>query len=191
MNWHERKLRRLSLSNSKITYLNVQLYGLSGRPHPALQNISTTQDVKKLRLHLKFLTCDIYTNDRKSIDQPSISPACDLCDSPTDSIEHALVSCKATAEVRSRLFPELMNAVAQVHPISQILQSHPSASTLTQFVLDCTSFNLHDSIRVPVHNPGISAVYRVYRDWCFAISSERSRLLKALPKVKAKTTRAA
>ena len=189
MVWHEKKLRRLSLSNSKMIYLNVQLYGLSGRPHPALQNICTTQDAKKLCLNPKFLTCDILTNERKSIDQPSISPACDLCDAPTDSIKHVLVSCRATSDVRSRLLPELMNAVAQVQPMCQILQSHPPASTLTQFVLDCTSFNLHDSIRVPVHNPGISAIYRVSRDWCFAVISERSRLLKDLVKVKAKTTK--
>ena len=40
-----------------MKYLNVQLSGLTGAPHPALRNISTTQDVKKLRHHLKFLTC--------------------------------------------------------------------------------------------------------------------------------------
>ena len=189
--WHEQKLRRLSLSNSKMAYLNVQLYGLSGRHHPALHHILTTQDAKKLRLHLKFLTSDILTNERMSLDQPSISPACVLCDAPIDSLEHVLVSCRATADVRDRLFPELMNTVAQVQPMSHILLSHPPASTLTQFVLDCTSFNLPDSIRVPVHNPGISAIYAVSRDWCFAVSSERSRLLKNLAKMKAKTTRTA
>ena len=84
---------------------------------------------------LKFLTCDILTNERKSIDQPSVSPACDLCDAPTDSIEHVLVSCGATSDVRNRLFPELMNVVAQVQPMSQILQTHPPASTLTQLSL--------------------------------------------------------
>ena len=63
MIWHEKKLRRLSLSNSKMTYLNVELHGLSGRPHPILKNVCTTQDARKPRLHLKFLTCE-----RKSID---------------------------------------------------------------------------------------------------------------------------
>ena len=53
--WHERMQRSSSLCNSKMTYLNVQLHGLSGRPHPALQHVYNTQDVKKLRLHLKFL----------------------------------------------------------------------------------------------------------------------------------------
>ena len=178
--WHERKLRSLSLRNSKMAYLNIQLHGLSGRPHSVLQSIRTTQDAKKLRLHLKFLTCDILTNERRSLDQPGVSPACDLCDDPIDSIEHALVSCKSTADIRGRLFPELMNTVAKVQPMSKILQYHPPAPILTQFVLDCTSFNLPDDIRIPVHNPGVTTVHSVCRDWCYAVGSERSRLLKAL-----------
>ena len=77
--WHEQELRRTAENNSKMKYLNVQLAGLSGRPHPAVQNISTTHEVKKLRLHLKFLTCDYLTNERIFIDRPTISPACVLC----------------------------------------------------------------------------------------------------------------
>jgi hypothetical protein len=171
-----------------MKYLNVQLLGLSGRPHPVANNILTTQDAKKLRLHLKFLTCDFLTNERLSIDQPTISPACRLCNAPTDSIEHVMVSCLATSEVRSRLIPEIMNAVAQIQPMCQLLKYHPPPNILTQFILDCTSFNLPDSIRIPMHNPGISAIYKISRDWCFSVSSERSRLLKNLAEMKAKTT---
>ena len=36
MVYYERKLRKESLSNSKMTNLNVQLSGHSGHPHPAL-----------------------------------------------------------------------------------------------------------------------------------------------------------
>ena len=128
--------------------------------HPVLHNISTTQDAKKLCLYLKFLTIDYLTYERMSIGQPTISPACKLCNAPIDSIEHVMVSCLATSEVRSRLFPELMNEVAKVQPMCSILQCHPSPSILTQFILDCTSFNLPDSIHIPMHNPGISAIYK-------------------------------
>ena len=165
-----------------MVYLNIQLHGLSGRPHSVLQNIHTTQGAKKLRLHLKFLTFDILTNERKSLDQPGVSPACDFCDDPIDSTEHALVSCKARVDIRRRLFPELMNMVAKVQPMSKILQYLPPASILAQFVLDCTSVNLPEDIRIPVHNPGVSTVNGVCRDWCYAVASERSRLLRALKK---------
>ena len=180
--WYEKELRRLSLSNSKMQYLNVQLAGLSGAPHPCLHNIITTQDVKRLRLHLKFLSGDFLTNERLNLDQPNISPACKLCHAPVESSAHVLVVCRATQEVRSRLMPDLMNTVAQVQPTCELLQYQPSAPILTQFLLDCTSLNLPDSFRVPAHNPDISAIYTVSRDWTFAISSERSRLLKLLKK---------
>ena len=178
--WFENYLRRLSIGNSKMKYLNVQISGLTGASHPALHNISTTQDAKKLRLHLKFLTCDFLTNERLSNDQPNLSPACSLCDHPVESIEHVLVACNATSEVRSRLLPNLMNVVANVQPKCGILLYNPPASILTQFILDCTSLNLPDSIRIPLHNPGISAIYKISRDWCFAASSERSSCLKSL-----------
>ena len=167
-----------------MTYLNVQVHGLSGRPHAALQNICSTQDAKKLRLHLKFLTCDYLTNDRLAYDQPGRSAACSLCGSP-DSIKHVLVTCRSTDSVRSRLLPELLNVVVHVQPNCMILNGQQSPDTLAQFVLDCTSFNLPDSVRIPYHNPGTSEIFRVSRDWCYGISSERSRLLKLM---RAKTT---
>ena len=178
--WQEKVLRARSEENSKMKYLNVQLSGLSGRPHPVLQNIHTTQDVKKLRIQLKFLTCDFLTNDRIAMDRPSVSHLCDLCLDSRDTIEHVLASCIATAEVRRRLFPELLNTVAQVQPMCSILLCNPPPSILTQFVIDCTSLNLPSSYRVPAHNPNISKICKISRDWCFAISSERSRLLKQL-----------
>ena len=178
--WHEEDLRRKAARNSKMKYLNVALCGLSGRPHPALQNIYTTQEAKKLRLHLKFLTGDFLTNERLSLDNPSVSPACTLCQAPTDSIEHVLVVCRATSEVRKRLLPELLNTVARVQPMSQILLNNHPASILTQFVLDCTSINLPETIRVPAHNPGTSDIFSVSRAWCFAVSNQRSRLLRNL-----------
>ena len=168
-----------------MRYLNVQILGLSGRPHPILHNVCTTQDVKKLRLHLKFLTCDYLTNERLAKDRPYLSSTCDLCTDHgtdcTDSIEHVLTSCKATREVRSRLYSELVNTVALVQPMCAILTCHPlPPDILTQFILDCTSANLPESFRIPLHNPDISKVYKISRDWCYGISSERSRLLKTI-----------
>ena len=156
-----------------MKYLNVQLHGLCGRSHPALQYILTTQDSKKLRVHLKLLTCDYIRYD---------SQACSLCNDSNDDIpditEHILVTCQATSSVRQRLFPELMNTVSRVQPTSSILLYNVSPSILTQFILDCTSINLPDSVRIPMHNPDITDIYRIARDWCFAAHSERVRLLK-------------
>ena len=165
--WYERELRNQALQNSKMKYLNVSLTGLSGQPHPVLHNILSTQDAKKLRLHLKFLTCDFFCNELISRYQPAISSACVLCPSPSpvDSIEHALVSCLAMTEIRSRLYPELVNTVAQVKPNCDILRENPSAPVLTQFILDCTSLNLPQTLRIPADQPGIDKICKISRDW--------------------------
>ena len=177
--YHERTLREASESNSKMHYLNVKLLGLSGRPHPALHNIFTTQDVRKLRVHLKFLVGDYFHAQRLAHDQPHLSPGCKLCFAPVESTEHVLVTCSATAECRSRILPELLNTVGTVQPSSHILLS-PTKGELVQFILDCTSPNLDNNLRIPAHNPRVFEVFRVSRDFCFAISRERMRQLSKL-----------
>ena len=176
--WYEADLRNQALNNSKMRYHNVKLSGLSGTPHPAIMNINTKQDVKRLRYHIKFLTCDYLTNERLSMDQPHLNPACVLCGAPLDSLEHVLVACRATQECRSRLLPELLNTVAAVQPMCAILQSYSLPDILTQFILDCTSLNLPENYRIPAHNPDIPAIFKVSRDWTYGIGSERLRLLK-------------
>ena len=134
----------------------VQLHGLSGRGHPSL-SVHSTEDVKKLRL------CP---------DQPSISPACSLLHAILDSTEHVLVMCSvcpsnvqcmATSSVRSRLVPELLNTASKVQPMSGTLGNNASAKVMTQFLLDCCSLNLPDSVHIPVHNPGITEIFCVAR----------------------------
>ena len=182
---YERKLRLEASSNSKLSYLNVQLQGLSGGSHPAVLNINSTQDSKKLRAHLKFLCGDFFCGERKAIDTPGSDPKCLLYLSPLESPEHILVLCKATSEIRQRLFPELVNVVSDVQPACGILVTNSfTSSELTQFILDCTSLNLNDSLRIPMHNPGIGQIFRLSRDWCFAVSNSRSRLLAAQKKNK-------
>ena len=178
-------MRTKSLTNSKMNFLNIHLHGLSGQPHVVLHNISTTQAAKKLRIHLKFLTNDFLTNERLSLDQPHLSPACVLCQAPLDSTEHVLLLCKATSDIRRRLLPELLNTIATVQPMCRILAMDPPPHILTQFLLDCSSINLPEPYRIPAHNPRISEIYSVSRDWTFGISTERSRLLK----LKTKTTK--
>ena len=177
LSYTETKLRKLSQRNSKMCYLNVELVGLSGAPHVALLNIKNTQDVRKLRYHLKFLTGDYLTEERLSLNQGT-SPQCKLCHAPVESLDHVLTGCLGTAETRRRILPDLLNVVSQVQPMSSILSSQ--SNYLTQFILDCTSLNLPNSFRVPTHNPRVSEIFKVSRDWCYAVGRERQRLLKLI-----------
>ena len=63
--YYEKQFRTSSSTNSKMLYLNVNVKGLNGRCHPALQNISSTNDVKRLRPHIKMLCSDLYTYEIK------------------------------------------------------------------------------------------------------------------------------
>ena len=94
----------------------------------------------------------------------------------------------AMNEIRSRLYAELVNTIAQVQPNCNILREIPSAPILAQFILDCTSLNLPQSIRIPTHNPGIVKICKISRDWCYAISCERLCLFRKHKQLKAKTT---
>ena len=94
--YFEKSLRATAANNSKMKYLNVELHGLTGRPHPSLLGIYTTQDAKKLRLHLKFLCGDFLTGLRRSIDLPGTSPACQVCLAPEESIEQSYLSHQRT-----------------------------------------------------------------------------------------------
>ena len=159
--WHERKLRSSSTNNSKMRYFNVDLIGLSGRPHPALNKIVNVQEIK-------FLTSDLkHKYNQENYDQSS---SCHLCREETLCVvEHLLVTCRKSLEIRSRMFPELVNAVASVWPKCNILVCEPSPKILLQFILDPTSFNLPNDIRLPIQCPNIDEVFRVSRDWCYAI----------------------
>ena len=178
--WYERHLRQEASTNSKMTYLNVNLSGLSGLPHPALRGIRTTQDCKKLRIHIKFLSGDFLTWSRRHKDNPMLDPSCRLCSATEETIEHILTVCPALVETRQRLYPDLMNIVFKVQPTCQIIQSSSPSDILTQFILDCTSVNLTEEFRVPSHNPLIQDIFTISRDWCYAVSNARSRLLKTL-----------
>ena len=171
--WHEREMRGLASQNSKMKYLNVQVTGLTGCPHPALHNISNTQDVAKLRSHLKFLIQDLVPRRVIEADE-----SCMLCGITYIELhEHLLVSCRdqVLKDLRNRLIPELLNAVSLTYPNCAILCNDPTPSVLAQFVLDCTSLNLPVGYRVPANLPRINEIFRISRDWCHGTARETLR----------------
>ena len=176
----ENNLRKDALKNSKMEYLNVQVLGLSGIPHPALLNINTTQEVVKARQHIKLLSGDFLTAERLAEDQGT-NPQCKLCLAPVENTVHILTKCKATADIHRRMLPELLNTVLQVEPNCAILLDSRT-KWLTQFILDCTSLNLPAAHRIAAHNPHVGKVFTVARNWCYGATKARARLLQQLKK---------
>ena len=163
-------------------FLNVQVTGLTGRPHAILSSILTTQDVCKARVHIKMLAgdypCQAYLDSDK--------PYCKLCKSlvssdinqPEDMV-HILTACRATSDTRCSLIPTLFNSVAQYFPFNGIL-AFPTQTQLTQFILDPSSINLPTMTRINPDQPGFPKVLTTCRNYCFTMHKERTRQLKQL-----------
>ena len=134
--------------------------------------------MKKLRSHIKFLCGDILTGERLALDQGA-NPECRLCLATVENTEHIIAHCRSTHELRERLRPELLNTVAVVAPSCKLLEN-PASKHFTQFLLDCTSLNLPNPYRLSPQNSEITKVFKVARDWCYAITNERTRQLKLL-----------
>ena len=84
-----------------------------------------------------------------------------------------------TSDIRERLYPDLANAVAAINPNSKVLHfSTMTTTTLTQFLLDCGSPNLSNDYRLDYSHPAISEVFRISRDWCYAVSNARTKRLR-------------
>ena len=181
--YHEKKLRAAAATNSKMTYLNVSIKGLNGKPHAALLGIVTTQTVQKSRAHLKMLTDDLYTYEKKAKYQGG-SSHCRLCTSPdqtiknTEDLEHIITTCNTYHETRSRILIQMeiicMKAKNDIN-FKTILQNKRQ---LTQFILDCTSLNLER--RISEYDEICPMVFNLSRDLCYNIMKKRNNAIKLL-----------
>ena len=90
--YHEKQIRAAASSNCKMKFLNVSIIGLSRRSHSALSGVITSQDVTRMRPHIKMLCCDLYTYEQKAKQQGG-SPHFRLCQEDNNSeIQHILTS---------------------------------------------------------------------------------------------------
>ena len=174
--YHESEMREKALSNYKLEYFNVQLLGLNGLPYPALHNIQDTREILKMKAHLKFLTGDIDSYHHMSLDR-GVDPSCRLCSAPCEHTQHILTECCSTAEIRDRLYPQLVNIVSDIQPSCGLLKQS-SNHLLTQFIIDPSSMNLPNTHRISSQHPRLHELFRISRDWCFSINTCRTKLLK-------------
>ena len=183
--YHEAAWRSKASSNSKLSYLNIQATGLSGRPHPVLTGILTTQEVIISRVHVKMLAGDYqcyYYLDRDR----GVGPHCRLCSAlhpaapaPAETMLHLLTRCRGTADTRYRIIPELLNTILLYFPTNDLLKNQ-NHEHLTQFILDPTSINLPASTRISHDHPALLPVLHICRKLCFPIHKDRTKQLKTM-----------
>ena len=184
---HENVLRAKASDNYKLNFLNIQVVGLSGRPHPVLHGVITTQETVKSRVHLRMLAgdypCQYYIGKDRNQDT-----ACKMCKQlaqphhhhhhvQPEDMTHLLTTCRATADIRSKLLPDLLNEVSRHFPSSLILTSSDNV-LLTQFILDPTSINLPMNIRISPDHPSLSYILSRCRNYCFVVHKDRNRILR-------------
>ena len=161
-----------------MRYLIVSLSGLSGAHHPALSGVTTSTEVKQMRPHLKMLSGDYLTFQTRS-EQSGGSPDCRLCpasiegNKPAEDIEHVLTKCIATDDIREKLLLELATASALTSSEIDFQYIMSNSSTLTQYILDCTSFHLNNACRVNINDPAVNTIFKKAREMVFKIHSIR------------------
>ena len=138
-----------------------------------LRGILTTQDVTRSRIHVRMLAgdypCFAFIGSELS------DKCCKLCQvlrpnslPPVEDMLHLVASCRATADTRARILPNLLNILSLHIPSNGLLQ-HPNQIHLTQFILDPASLNLPSDIRISPTHPALHLVLFFYRTLCFAI----------------------
>ena len=105
--FHERELRIKAQKSVGMKYLHVQMAGLRGRNHPCLSNTVTTNEVRKLRPYLKFLSGDYLTYLKKFENTNQGTPTCKICHADSESVSHIIAICPEYEEFRSRILGEM------------------------------------------------------------------------------------
>ena len=179
--YYETKLRLAASTNSKMSFLNVNVKGLNGRVHPALSGILKSKDVLKSRAHIKMLADDLYTFEKKSEYQGG-SPHCRCCEEPegnnrkTESLSHILTQCTMYNDVRQRIFLQMEIVCKQSKSEVSFKEISSNPRNLTQFLLDCTSLNLPR--RINQNDEICEILFNLSRDLCYSIMKKRNDYMK-------------
>ena len=139
-----------------------------------------------MRPHIKMLTGDYQCFAYLAQDR-GMEPHCRLCrllldaqdQAPAEDIEHLLTSCRATADTRSRIMPEILNALTTSFPSNRLL-TKPNHIMLTQFLLDPCSMNLPNDIRLPPEHMNFTLITKLCCSLTNALHKDRTRQLKAM-----------
>ena len=167
-------------AKSTLTYLNVSVSGLRGKPHPSLANLLTTHDVLKSQTHIKML-CENYFTYEIRANQSRGSPHCRVCsqpnqvEKPSENLSHIISKCVAYENIRSRILPEYSLLCQQSKSSINFADILLDKSRLCQFIMDPGSLNLHP--RISQSDPLLDQFFALSRDYCYAIHKRRLKIL--------------
>ena len=176
VSYHESELRKCALESESMMYFNPSVIGLRGKPHPAIANVYTCKAIKNMRPHIKLLTGDYLTYEKKAR-QSGGDPKCRICFSGvSESVSHVVGSCEALQLTRQKVLNDLLIFCHQNHIIIDTYLDN--SDLLTQFILDPTSINL--PFRVNPNDQMLPELFNICRNFCNAVHMERIRKIKIL-----------
>ena len=145
-----------------------------------MAGIVTTDEVKKIRPHMKFLSGDYLTYQKKFDQSDKGSPKCRLCElNEGETISHIVAKCSAYKLKRSSILEEMQDLCStSLYFNMKDIPETSNPEMFTQFVLDPTSFNL--SKRVNIGDPMAMELFRISRDMCNYTCTQRMKQLKEL-----------
>ena len=181
--YHERKLREDALVNSRMGLFNIALTRLTGKPYYVLENIFSSYEVKKVRIHIKMLCQDYLTYGTLALQSAArgvtFSGHCRICPGEWDDIRHILTECHVTQPARDILLPQLVDLLAVAAPNLDWISLHEDKSLLCQFIIDPCSMNIPNQWRIPLNNLHLPSILNMSRELCFRTHSERTAALKS------------
>ena len=181
--FYEKYLRTNAIKNSRMKYFNVSTIGLTGKIHPSVAGVMTTNEVKNMRPHIKMLTGDFLTYKIKS-EQSGGSPHCrfgcvSISGEPiSEDISHIVSCCVKTSQIRNRILSDIEAICGEAQTIINFNTLIQNSEELTQFILDPSSLNLHN--RISLSDPILPEIFRLSRQLCAALDQERKRQLNLL-----------
>ena len=161
-----------------MDYLHVEMTGLRGRHHPAIVNIKTTEEVQKMRPHLKMLCGNLLTYGMKYEQTGQGSPRCRIFEYEYESDSHILGSCPKFSEIRRKILKEFGEILQKSKNGLKLEDFSDCEKALTQLVLDPSSMNLET--RVHLSDPILPELFNVSRDLCAALCKRILNLLNEL-----------
>ena len=108
------------------------------------------------------------------------NPICKICNEENESITHIIALCLEYSAIRERILQEFSDICIFTKNRINFESIKTDPDILTQFILDPTGLNINT--RVHISDPQGPALFKVSRDYCYAIHEERTRRLQELNK---------
>ena len=130
-----------------------------------------------MRLHTKFLTSDYLTSKTKFEQSGKGNPLCKICKIEDESLSHIIATCTGYSGIRQRTVQQTSQLCLSSENYLNFQDISSCPDTLSQFLLDPSSFNLKQ--RVNVNDPVLAPLFKLSRDLCYSIHRERIRKLQS------------